>query len=307
MQYLEPAIPWVLRLGDESMEQAIQFYFEYGSSHIVEKQGNRALEAYTTGLKLSKKHFGQNRYFHSCALLGIAQSMLLLESPLVALRYVEEARALLKSDTEKLWEEALTLHVEALQNLDQCEKAATVSEELVVFRQKKYGVSSQELVRSCHRTVLLWVAADNFVRAVEFATKAVDIEVKLLGPKDPAVIASRKRLDFLKFRMLKPEEKPACSLPNCLDETEIQCPHCKAFQVCLSHKPHISEHLPLCPKLGDDAFSDDDDKLRKVKCRRCRKETKLKKCAGCALVRYCGAECQNADWKRHKQFCGKKK
>jgi len=37
-------------------------------------------------------------------------------------------------------------------------------------------------------------------------------------------------------------------------------------------------------------------------CAMCPK-TKHKACAGCLIIRYCGAECQAADWARHKSEC----
>lgn len=36
-------------------------------------------------------------------------------------------------------------------------------------------------------------------------------------------------------------------------------------------------------------------------------EAALRSCTGCRLAKYCGEECQNADWKRHKGECGIKK
>jgi hypothetical protein len=42
----------------------------------------------------------------------------------------------------------------------------------------------------------------------------------------------------------------------------------------------------------------------KCSCAYCSKPgTSLKRCSICKLVRYCGAECQNAGWKRHKKTC----
>jgi hypothetical protein len=34
-------------------------------------------------------------------------------------------------------------------------------------------------------------------------------------------------------------------------------------------------------------------------------ELKPKKCSTCMITSYCGAECQRADWKKHKLCCGK--
>jgi hypothetical protein len=36
-------------------------------------------------------------------------------------------------------------------------------------------------------------------------------------------------------------------------------------------------------------------------------EKKLLKCSRCLLAHYCGADCQNADWKEHKKNCCAKK
>ncbi|KAJ7873967.1 hypothetical protein B0H13DRAFT_2669175 [Mycena leptocephala] len=40
-------------------------------------------------------------------------------------------------------------------------------------------------------------------------------------------------------------------------------------------------------------------------CRKCYKEedVELSRCGGCRRISYCGTECQNADWKRHKPMC----
>ncbi|KAF8169934.1 hypothetical protein BJ912DRAFT_933544 [Pholiota molesta] len=32
-------------------------------------------------------------------------------------------------------------------------------------------------------------------------------------------------------------------------------------------------------------------------------QSQLNRCGGCELVRYCGADCQKSDWKRHKKIC----
>jgi hypothetical protein len=37
----------------------------------------------------------------------------------------------------------------------------------------------------------------------------------------------------------------------------------------------------------------------------CGKGGQLKKCAGCAVVSYCGKTCQASDWRRHKRLCNK--
>ena len=39
-------------------------------------------------------------------------------------------------------------------------------------------------------------------------------------------------------------------------------------------------------------------------CAHCSKQgVGLKRCSRCKQASYCGAECQNADWKRHKKTC----
>ena len=39
-------------------------------------------------------------------------------------------------------------------------------------------------------------------------------------------------------------------------------------------------------------------------CANCGKQGEgLKRCSRCKQASYCGAECQNADWKRHKKKC----
>ncbi len=47
--------------------------------------------------------------------------------------------------------------------------------------------------------------------------------------------------------------------------------------------------------------------LVKFRCGWCRTYQKLlRSCMGCERVRYCGKECQRADWMRHKSLCRKK-
>ena len=33
------------------------------------------------------------------------------------------------------------------------------------------------------------------------------------------------------------------------------------------------------------------------------RKVKLRSCAACGLVSYCGAECQRGDWPQHKELC----
>ena len=41
-----------------------------------------------------------------------------------------------------------------------------------------------------------------------------------------------------------------------------------------------------------------------VRCAHCGKQgVGFKRCSRCKQACYCGAECQNADWKRHKKKC----
>jgi hypothetical protein len=39
-------------------------------------------------------------------------------------------------------------------------------------------------------------------------------------------------------------------------------------------------------------------------CHRCGKTGHFKKCAQCKIAKYCGADCQKADWPVHKAICG---
>merc|ERR1719318_163248 len=45
--------------------------------------------------------------------------------------------------------------------------------------------------------------------------------------------------------------------------------------------------------------------LKSNKCKVCGKSKDIKRCTGCYLVWYCGAQCQNGDWKDHKEDCKK--
>ena len=69
----------------------------------------------------------------------------------------------------------------------------------------------------------------------------------------------------------------------------------------------VSKRLPPCECLKD-LHRAARKKVAKVgKCTCCRKifpRSQLHVCTGCMMVEYCCRECQRADWKDHKQFCG---
>ena len=98
-----------------------------------------------------------------------------------------------------------------------------------------------------------------------------------------------------------------CSIDGCntVKEKMNRCLKCLSFYMCKKHEKLIHEHVVVCSKFPD-VLPDEEELKKIVKCRRCRKESKLMKCAVCESVWYCGATCQKEDWKRHKLFCGKK-
>ena len=98
-----------------------------------------------------------------------------------------------------------------------------------------------------------------------------------------------------------------CSIAGCntVESKMKRCITCRLFYVCKNHTKKIHEHAPLCLRIPDGGLPDEKKGGKITKCRRCRKEGKLMKCSACGGVCYCGGACQNADWARHKQFCGK--
>ena len=116
-------------------------------------------------------------------------------------------------------------------------------------------------------------------------------------------------MDNAEQRRLKCASKSdrICSISGCnIAQARMnRCLKCLSFYLCKEHGKLIHEHVSVCPKFPD--VLPDEEKLKKItKCRRCRKQTKLMKCAVCEKVKYCSAKCQKEDWKRHKLFCRKK-
>lgn len=155
-----------------------------------------------------------------------------------------------------------------------------------------------------------------FDQAIEVSKKCLKIRMKLYGPKSRPCEVTRfmitqfmKESASMKKKNLKLELM--CSVVDCgiFGKDMTQCPFCALFFMCSKHTIEISNHNPQCPKHPDFLIGDirvKEGEKRIVKCRQCRGEGKLKRCAKCEQVYYCGTACQNADWKRHKLFCGKK-
>jgi hypothetical protein len=151
-------------------------------------------------------------------------------------------------------------------------------------------------------------------RAADLLTKALAIRTKTLGASHPSTQEARQVLAVLQKALIDPEVKNklseshrVCSVDGCqiVKEKMNRCLKCLSFYMCKDHEKLINEHVVVCPKFPD--VLPDEEKLDSiVKCRRCRKQTKLMKCSVCENVWYCGATCQKEDWKRHKVFCGKK-
>ena len=145
--------------------------------------------------------------------------------------------------------------------------------------------------------------------------KALAIRMKTLGPSHLLTQRAQNDLAVYQKALIDPgmknkvasESHRMCSVDGCniVQEMMNRCLKCLSFYMCKTHEKLIHDHVVVCPKFPD-VLPDEDELKKIVKCRRCRKESKLMKCAVCESVWYCGATCQKEDWKRHKVFCGKK-
>ena len=142
-----------------------------------------------------------------------------------------------------------------------------------------------------------------------------EIRAKTFGPSHSSTQDARDDLTCYQRALIDPalkkkiasESHRMCSADGChtVQNKMNRCLKCLTHYLCKKHEKLIHDHFVVCPKFPD-VLPDEEELKKIVKCRRCRKETKLMKCSVCESVWYCGAMCQKEDWKRHKVFCGKK-
>ena len=276
---------------------------------------DEARSAIAASLKIIEKVFGQGLEYTNC--LVIFADILYREGKYeMALKHVEEARSLMKSNlAPHLLGRLLNLHAILLTEMKQYQKAVLVHEEDLAVTLHLLGPNHRDFATSLLGASLLYFKLKQIDRAVDLATKALEIRTKTLGPSHALTQEAVNLLASYQRALIDPEAKKKlaseshrmCNIDGChtVKEKMNRCLKCLSHYLCKEHEGLIHEHVVVCPKFPD--VLPDEEKLKKiVKCRRCRKETKLMKCAICESVWYCGATCQKEDWKRHKLFCGKK-
>ena len=232
------------------------------------------------------------------------------------LKRVEEAHSLVKPDTDpQFLVMLLNMHALLLTADKQYQKAVLVREEEIALSLRLYGLNHPQYATSLANAAGLYVQLKQTDRAVDLLTKALAIRMKTFGASHPLTQETRYELAMYQRVLIDPalkkkivsESHRVCSVDGCntVKEKMNRCLKCLSFYMCKDHEKLIHEHVVVCPKFPD-VLPDEEGLKKIVKCRRCRKETKLMKCAVCESVWYCGATCQKEDWKRHKLFCGKK-
>jgi tetratricopeptide (TPR) repeat protein len=231
------------------------------------------------------------------------------------LKHFREARSCVSGDNLYLLGSVMNSEALLLVNLGRYQEALVVREKAMEICLRLYGSNHPNYATSLANSAHLYAKLKQTQRAFDLMTKAVAIYMKVFGPLHPRTQEAHNFLaEYQKALIdpalkneLAPTKNRMCNIDGCntVEESMERCMACKAHYLCEKHTKLINEHVNVCPKFGD--LLPDEKKLANiVKCRRCRKQTKLMKCSVCESVWYCGAQCQNEDWKRHKLFCGKK-
>ena len=160
-------------------------------------------------------------------------------------------------------------------------------------------------------------------RAIEYQSRCLGLLRQTRSAHDPALQRAEQLMhhytsgckdcalqmsQLTKWRMCNRCEKFGKTFEGKVGSKYGKCSHCKSFYFCstaCASAPDggLDAHYGVCKKAPDE-IGDPDEK----KCRRCRSTcgTNLKACARCRNVKYCSADCQRADWNRHKTKCAKK-
>ena len=231
------------------------------------------------------------------------------------LKLIQEARSLVSPENFGLLANVLNLETILLKELGRYQEALVVGEKQTDLTLRVYGPDHPQYATSLSNTAQLYAKLKQVPLAVDLASKAVAIFMKTYGPSHSYTQIAGSDLEMYQKSLTDPTLKNElaskdrmCNIDGCntVKKNMLRCMKCLSFYLCEKHKDKIDEHIVVCPKFPD--VLPEEKKLKKiVKCRRCRKESKLMKCAVCEKVKYCSAKCQKDDWKRHKVFCGKKK
>ena len=231
------------------------------------------------------------------------------------LRHIEAARSLLPPDEDSAQlASVLNMHSILLENMGRFEEALEIRLKQMALSLRLNGPNHPDYATSCHNVAILFAKLNQMQKAIDLVEKALAIYMKTFGPFHSSIQIARHQLAEYRKALTDPAMKKVfvttrnrmCSIDHChsIEKGMNRCMSCGTHYLCKKHEGKINEHVSVCPKFADLL---PDEKMGKtiVKCRRCRKETKLMKCSVCESVWYCGATCQKEDWKRHKLFCGK--
>ena len=226
---------------------------------------------------------------------------------------VREALSLHPADPG-FYSQILNLQVLILIELAEYKEAREVHEELLATSLLREPESSNHAF-NCISAGMLYAELNQMEKASRLASEALGILQKTLGPSHQNTQTALSNLKAYQQALtdpaikekLVPTKNRMCNIEKCgnIERAMSRCMSCMTFYVCKEHEGKINEHVSVCPKFPD-VLPGEKKLFKIVKCRRCRKETKLMKCSVCESVWYCGATCQKEDWKRHKLFCGKK-
>ena len=242
----------------------------------------------TASLKITEKVSGKGaKYANGLKVLaGIMYQERKYEK---GLKHIEEARSLIKPDfNSNLLASLLNLHALLLMEVKQFQKAVLVREEELAQSLRVNGPNHPEFATSLRNAALLYARLKQTDRAVDLMTKALEIRMKTFGPSHPSTQQARDDLAMYQKALIDPEMKKkvtseshrVCSVDGCntVQNKMNRCLKCLSFYMCKDHERLIHEHIVVCPKFPD--VLPDEEKLKKIlKCRRCRKEAKLMKCA----------------------------
>ena len=211
--------------------------------------------------------------------------------------------------------ELLTMQSNCLEKLERYEEALEKGMHCLSQSIRMNGPEHPDTAIVYHNLAMIYGKLKHFAKSVAMLSQCLAIHKKCLGVTNPETIRIAYTLEMYQRALVDPEMQKnlasksdrMCSVSGCniVKKYLNRCMSCLSFYVCKEHEGKINEHVVTCSKFPD-LLPDEKKGKAIVKCRRCRKETKLMKCGKCGNVWYCGAQCQKEDWKRHKLFCGKK-
>ena len=307
--------PMLIRVHGDISSKTVELMKYKANAHRDLDRFNEARAVAAQSLKFSEKLSGHSEGYIEG--LNTLASISYFERDFEgALKLVEEARALFKPEYDSgILAMLLNLHSNILTSMGRYQDALIAREKNTEMCLRLDGPNHPNYATNCLNIAELYSKLKQAGKAVDFATKSVLIRTKAFGPSHPTTQMARAVLSVYQRALTDPDVKKEmasksdrmCSVDGCsiVKKSMNRCLKCLSFYLCKKHEGKINEHVVVCPKFPD--VLPDEKKIDKIlKCRRCRKETKLMKCAVCESVWYCGAQCQKEDWKRHKVFCGKK-